>query len=123
MPLRIATLCFATLLFVASPSPGQQVRVTGIFSDMRWIKEAGDVIGAEVFIVATGSDYRAVVQIAQGVPDVPVVVPLTVRGTEVSFTLPTYDNLKFSGRVTQTALVGTLGAEKVTLRRGKSYWQ
>ncbi len=91
---------------------------------MRYIADAGDVVGTEVLIVFTGDGYRAVVQIAEGVPEVPVVVPTEVEGTDVSFTLPTdYGNLRFTGRVTRAALVGTLGSERVSLRRGKSYWQ
>jgi hypothetical protein len=122
--MKIAALSLALLFVAVSPSRGQQVRVTGMFSDMRWIQEAGDVIGTEVFIVATNSDYRAVVQIAEGTPGVPVVVPVTVRGADISFTLPTYyGNLKFNGRITRNALAGMLGGEKVTLRRGNSYWQ
>lgn len=102
-------------------APAQQVRVTGMFSDMRYIPQAGDVLGTEVFIVVSPGGYSAVVQIAEGEPGLPVVVPITVNGLDVSFTVT--PKLRFAGRVSSGALVGTLGDEKVSLRRGKSYWQ
>ena len=113
------------LVMTAATTPAQpRVRVTGIYSDMRYIQQAGDVLGTEVFIVADDGGYSAVVQIAQGIPAVPVVVPATVKGITVSFSLP---DVKFDGHVTRTALVGTLrsalGSAPVSLRRGKSYWQ
>jgi len=105
----------------ALPAPAQQVRVTGLFSDMHYIPQAGDVLGTEVFIVVSPGGYSAVVQLAEGQPQMPVVVPVNVNGLDVSFSLP--NNLKFAGRVSNSALVGTLGFDKVSLRRGKSYWQ
>jgi hypothetical protein len=48
------------------------------------------------------------------------VVPVTFNGLNVSFSL---SNVEFDGHITRTALVGSLGRESVSLRRGKSYWQ
>src|SRR5436190_13391704 len=108
------------LLVGQSRSP----RVTGIFTDMHYITDVGDLLGTEVFIVGGGNGYKAIVQIAQGSPGDPVVVPVTVKGNDVSFELPpTYHNLKFSGRVSTQALTGNLGSERVALRRRNSYWQ
>ena len=114
----------AVLLMVSVIStPAQQgVNMNGIFSDMRFVPQAGDVVGVEVFVM-NGGDY-AVVQIAEGAPDAPVVVEPVVRGAEISFSVPFGGEvLKFSGRITGNALVGTLGPSKVNLRRGRSYWQ
>jgi hypothetical protein len=120
--MRTIVLLIALLAVAVTPTTAQQkVRVTGMFSDMHYIADAGDVLGTEVFIAFTSKGYWAVVQMAEGVPDIPVVVPVTIKGTDVSFILS--DKLTFAGTVTPTALVGTLGYEKVSLRRGKSYWQ
>ena len=97
------------------------LKPTGIFSDMRYVDKAGDVIGTEVFIVATGGGYCAVVQVAEGVPQDPVVVSAKIEGSAVSFVLPSAGGgLRFVGTLTPDDLVGTLGSEKVRLRRGKS---
>src|SRR5215813_3164504 len=105
------------LVLTAVTAPAQSpVRITGIYSDMHYIPQAGDVFGTEVFIVANGDGYSAVVQIAQGAPGLPQVVPLTVNNLDVSFSLT---EIRFVGKVTRTALVGTLGYDKVSLRRGK----
>jgi hypothetical protein len=50
-------------------------RVTGFFSDMTWVEEAGDVVGMEVFIVYSShgmsGQHWAYVQIAEGLPSEP----------------------------------------------------
>ena len=101
-----------------------RVRITGMFTDMRYIAEAGDLVGTEVFIVAGARGYVGVVQFAEGAPVDPVVVPLTVKGTAVTFEAPILgQTLKFNGHVTERALVGTFGIEQLTLPRRASYWQ
>ena len=106
-------------------APAQpRVQVTGLFSNMHYVRETGDVVGLEVLlVVGTGGGYVAVAQMAEGTPLTPTVVPVVVSGTDVAFELPLDRTLKFSGRVTRPALVGTLDGKSVTLRRGKSYWQ
>ena len=64
----------------------------------------------------------------------PVAVPVHVAGQRVSFSLiehplkpdgsPAPDVvLKFDGIVTRAALAGIFGKERLTLKRGNSYWQ
>ena len=124
MKLALAT----TMMFaIATNANGKEVRVTGIFSDMHFVKEAGDVTGMEVFIVYTVDGYYAVVQFAEGTPVVPVVVPIKVNKASIQFTvpLPNGSNGQFVGTVTDDALIGRLenGGEGFKLRRRNSYWQ
>ena len=112
------------LLLTSAGTAQKRPRVTGFFSDMHYIKEAGDVIGMEVWIVYARGGYWATVQLAQGEPAPPVIVPVQVSGQRVvfSFQLGT-DVLKFDGSVSTAALTGVLGTERMSLKRGNSYWQ
>lgn len=110
-------------------APQQKTRATGLFSDMRWIAEAGDVVGTEVFIMYStdglAGDYWALVQIAVGVPGPPALVRATVAGDLIEFTLPEAMGGRFVGRVTSKGLTGKFErfTDRLTLPRRKSYWQ
>jgi hypothetical protein len=87
-----------------------------MFTDMQWVEQAGDVVGMEVFIVYGDGGHRAVVQVAEGVPDDPGVLSATVTGSQVSFDYPSENGgLRFTGQVTASGLVGTFGQERVNL--------
>ena len=122
-------LLLLLMLIVIGPASveAKEGRITGIFSDMHFVQEAGDVVGMEVFILYTGEGYYAVVQFAEGNPLVPVVVPVKVYKSSVSFTVPlsTGASGKFIGIVSEEGLIGKFenGGEKFILKRNKSYWQ
>ena len=97
-------------------------RVTGFFSDMHFVQEAGDVIGIEVWIAFARGSYWATVQLAEGEPEVPIVVKALVNGDHIEFHL-NEPNEDFKGRVVGDRLVGNLGAERISLPRRRSYWQ
>jgi hypothetical protein len=112
----------------------EEVPVTGFFTNMEYIDGAGDVVGMEVWIVYARGKYWATVQLAQGEPDPPVVVPVQVLAQQVSFGIkqPSIRSdrhsapgliLKFEGTVTRTSLTGTFANERVMLKRGPTYWQ
>jgi hypothetical protein len=123
------TTLLLLILFAIVPNrdlAGAEVRLTGIYSDLRYIDEAGDLLGYEVMIVASHDGLVAVVQVSEGYPARPEVVPLKVKGAEIEFVLQ--DGLQFSGKVTQRGLSGSFksplgGTAKVFLKRGRSYWQ
>ena len=135
MKLRFYVSC---LLLAASGSTAQQrpsvPRVTGFFSDMRYIQETGDVIGTEVWIVYARRSYYAAVQIAEGAPERPYVVPVEVTGLSgVKFTirLPIFNKdgtpapdavIEFKGTVSKSGLMLSL-PEHTLLKRRNSYWQ
>jgi len=106
-------------------------QVTGMFSNMRKHETSGDVHGMEVYIVFSSegmkSQHYAFVQRAFGFPGIPHLVPVTVSGDQVQFTVPgPFDEpLHYSGRVTKQALVLSLEGSTVseTVPRSKGYWR
>jgi hypothetical protein len=127
----------AALLFVLLVSGAvaqRKVPVTGFFTNMEYIKEAGDVVGMEVWIVYARGEYWATVQVAEGEPNPPVVVSVRVSGQHVAFALkqPSFHPdgtsapdvvLNFDGLVGKSTLTGTFGKQHITLKRSGTYWQ
>jgi len=106
-------------------------RISGIYSDLAYNVDGGDLVGVELLVVPTGSEkeplWRAFVQIAEGDAPYCAIVPLAISGTKVAFTLPpdgTLGGLQFSGKISSTEIVLTTPSGQIEhLRRGKSYWQ
>jgi len=122
----ICLLALTCPLSSLGPDAAARPSVTGIFSDMYYSAEGGDVVGTEVFIMYTNQGYYATFQMAEGVPSVPALVQVSVDGVNVSFSVPeAQGGGMFRGHVTARALVGTLeeGRDPLNLKRGKSYWQ
>ena len=76
--------------------------------------------------------YVAVVQIAEGAPADPVVVPITLQGPVLSFELRAgNETLRYRGTVRSDGLYGKFDNGAFSgrkdgfflLRRGRSYWQ
>ena len=124
------------LLFLMALTTGAQPtpKITGFFTDMHYIAEAGDMFGTEVWIVYVRDRYWACVQMADGAPDPPVVVPVEVTGSRVRFTVvehPLYPDhtpapvvpIKFDATATRTGLSGTVASQRLDLKRRNSYWQ
>ncbi len=136
MPLSLAGLTLGVALASPAPTSPEQslrpTRVTGVFTNLHYNEDGGDVVGLEVLLIYTRAGYMAVIQIAEGVPEVPVVVPVQLDGSQIAFSFPAGGvTLQFRGTVGPTALEGRFnnGAfadspqGSVALRRGKSYWQ
>lgn len=136
-PFRFNGFCLGCLLLLAAGSGSnaqQRPRVTGFFTDMHYISEAGDVVGTEVWIVGGRGEYWATVQMADGEPDPPVVAPVELSGSHVKFTVrePLVDQdgkpapdlvIHFEGTVTRDGLSGSVNGNKFSLKRRNSYWQ
>ena len=128
--MRNNTLWFVVLLALASVAFAQngRPRVSGVYTDLKYNQEGGDLLGMELLIIPSDpSGYRALVQIAEGGPPFAVIVPLLVDGSHVEFTLPAgsaYSREHFVGTLSGTKLVlhSPQGKDE-TLKRGKSYWQ
>jgi hypothetical protein len=123
-------LLFCFTITAVKPTLGQkQVKITGTFSDLHFVKEAGDLLGTEIKIVYAGGSYQGALQFAEGAPSELVIVKIHKDGNKISFSIPD-DNPyagEFQGSVSSEALQGEFrfksgGTEKVTLHRGKSYW-
>jgi hypothetical protein len=119
---------FAAVAFAGS---AQVQRVTGIYSNLYYNKEGGDLIGMELLILPSGHGpepaYSVFVQIAEGGAPFSALVPLKVTGAQIEFTLPpggTYDREHFIGTFKRAELVvrWSQGTEE-HLKRGRSYWQ
>jgi hypothetical protein len=122
-------LCLLTSIsFAAEP---QMKRITGIYSNLSYNKDGGDLLGMELLILPCGHGtepaYSVFVQIAEGGAPFSVVVPLKVTGTKIEFTLPlggAYSGEHFVGTFKGIELVvrWSQGTEE-HLKHGKSYWQ
>jgi len=120
-----------TLAITCSAVSADQARsrVTGMYTDMRYVAEAGDVVGTEIFVVAglhggQAVNYFVYCQTSHGMPDPPVLVPATVSGPKLEFELPMPWG-RFIGDVVGNAIVGEFQGNKTRVRllRGSSYWQ
>ncbi len=115
------------VLFLSSSSRVANPHITGIYSDLRYNSEGGDLLGSEIFIVYSTDglehQYYAMLQTASGVPEPPVLVKVQVKEDSVFFDWPGYS--KFRGRVSDKELTGAFDTNQrsVALRRKQSYWQ
>jgi hypothetical protein len=120
---------YGSLLDAQATAPGKP---TGLFGRLAYSKESGDVAGLEVFIMKGRSGYVAVLQVAEGVPEDPVVVPVKLDGEVVTFEMPSgKETLRYRGAVRPDGLYGRFDNDAFSdradgfflLRRGRSYWQ
>jgi len=108
-------------------------KITGIYSDMTFNKEGGDVLGIEIFVLFTRSGYWVVFQDAEGSPSEPVITAAEIKNNEITFSLPERNGYvgTFRGRIGKGVLVGgfdsgqqaTFGGREFKLKRKSSYWQ
>jgi len=112
--------------FAIAQQTKAQTKVTGIFSDLNYVEEAGDLIGMEVFIFFAG-EPRVLYQESAGEPMEPSLVKARIQGDSIEFTVPQLGggHRTFKGRITKTHLIGkfTGSRETIKLPRRSSYWQ
>lgn len=114
------------MIFAGTLTAGEAVKVTGIYTNMSYNTEGGDVVGTEVFVVNTKRGYYVVFQSGDGEPSVPVVVPAEVLGSAIRFTLPPgMVGGTFTGAIGPAQLTGSFSSNHQTIRlkRKASYWQ
>jgi hypothetical protein len=128
----LTLVALALLAAGAFAGTAKAPRVSGIYSNLHWNAEGGDLLGIELFVVPrdTGSGepaWSVFVQIAEGGAPCAAVVPLTVMGDRIEFTLPKGSScagLHFVGTLSPTEITLRWDAGTVEhLKRGKSYWQ
>ena len=134
---RMACAALCAALAVPVVAGDAAPKVTGIYGDLAYNREAGDLLGMELVVVPGTSaytpQYMVFVQIAEGGAPYTALVPLAAHGRQVEFTLPIgedayFSGLHFTGRLTASALIvradnGDNPDVEETLRRGRSYWQ
>jgi hypothetical protein len=74
VPHTVRALALISILVLTAGAAPPKPKITGLFSNLTYIEEAGDLVGYEVFIVYGGESDFAVVQVAAGWPDPPEVV-------------------------------------------------
>jgi len=131
-------LIFTSLILASLvPANAATTRVSGIYSDMYYNEEGGDLLGMELMIVPTNTNggYSAFVQFAEGGAPTVAIVSLDIDGTKIEFTIPKeiaiYGGDHFVGVVKGDGIVGHwsngqpafTGGKEEHLKRGKSYWQ
>jgi hypothetical protein len=104
--------------------------ITGIYSDMCYNTESGDVVGMEIYLVYSKAGYYVIYQASEGEPSVPVIVKATIGDSTIEFQIP--EGVPFSGdfqgRITSYGIEGRIAgysgyASKLRLKRQLSYWQ
>ena len=125
-------VCFA--FSMAHAAETTNINPTGIYSDIYFNKEGGDLLGTEIFLLHSGDGYYVLFQSAQGGLSIPVLVSASLIKNKLSFELPKnrngYGGL-FSGIIYHNRIEGRLsngqlspsGQEIFILKKGKSYWQ
>ncbi len=127
----------AAVVVMSAPlqASAQKVRITGIYSDLYYNRDDGDLGGTELFIVGVGElGYAAFIQHWEGGTTMPVVVPVEVNGDKVTFSVPapSLGEGQYQGRITQNGFDGSwrhplasggFAEDPIQLRRKKSYWQ
>ena len=127
--LLLVIITGATTSFVLGADEKSPLRITGTYSDMRYVPDAGDVIGTEIKIVFTGKGFQGALQIAEGSPGTLMLVEVEQKGNSISFSIPEDSPYAgaFHGSISGSVLRGdfqfkTGGSQAVVLRKGKSYW-
>jgi hypothetical protein len=100
-------------------------KITGIYSDMRYNEEGGDVLGCEIFIVYSKDGFYVIFQSSEGEPEVPVIARAKVKASEIQFSLRQHgQDETFKGAIKDGYLIGSFtGGDELRLKRKKSYWQ
>ena len=123
----VLLLTFCQLGGAASP----EIRITGIYSDLHYIKESGDLIGMELLVLPGGGNpfhCPAFFQLAEGQGPTAVLVDLEAVADHFEFRVPANGGspeMHFSVRFTahEAVVKNTVGGLEEHLRRGRSYWE
>ena len=126
--LNIIIVAFLNLGCTASVL-AENNKLTGVYTNLEYSSESGDVIGMEVFLVYSKKGYYAIFQDSEGEPSIPVVISAKIDSKNITFIIPrnsgTSYSGEFKGRFTERGLVGAFKGikQKIILERRNSYWQ
>ena len=128
--LLLLALLLAGTGFLSTASAAGKKQVTGIYSNMSYSREGGDVVGTEVFVLYEGSTYKALVQCAGGPVGEAQLLPAVVSYPEISFVIPPDSPTlcpkgEYKGKISPKGLKGSIQDHDWPgfLPRKKSYWQ
>jgi hypothetical protein len=118
---------FAVLILSAAVDAAQaDLRISGIFSNLRYSEESGDLGGWEILVIPSGkSTYTAVVELAEGQGPAVAVGTLMEKGGRFTLTIPAGSSLSgtYKGAISAKDMRIETPAGTETLLRGRSYWQ
>ena len=119
----IAALVLAGVCAAATP----QVKPSGVFTNLAFNEEGGDLLGWELLVVPKDDTaFTAFVQVAEGGAPWAGVAARSVGGLSVSLVLPKGSPYAgtYAGKLSAKELVLTMSdGTQQRLLRGKSYWQ
>ena len=79
----------AFLMVFTNLSFAEEYKITGIFSNLHYNEEGGDLLGEEIFISYGGDgSYYASVQCAQGGVRPPFLIKLEINTNKIAFNIP-----------------------------------
>ena len=100
----------------------------GTFSDLHCIEESGDVLGTEVTVIPQYTSAYAIFQCAEGAPTTPVLIPVQIRGNQITFKVSSPESCPgtYTGVVTSSGMKLSVTQSDFNgngvLPRRKSYW-
>ena len=126
----LAAFVTAEYAFSDEKTSGASVTINGVYSDMCFNEEGGDVLGIELHVVYSKSGYYVIYQASEGEPSVPSVIKATIKDRVIEFLIPEgviYSG-KFHGVLKDKGIEGKIEgyseyADKLFLKRQLSYWQ
>jgi len=71
--------------------------IVGTYGSLRYVEEAGDVVGTVIAITQRGNEFEVDYQEAEGEPGKVVHVPAVVEGATISFQLPPLEVEEWNG--------------------------
>ena len=128
---RVLSLLIVPAICIALGSTqcqAEDLKITGMYSSLEFNEEGGDLLGMEMYLVYGGGDaYFALVQCAEGAPTAPLLVPVKVSGSKVSFNLTGSPECgtSFTGVVSKDGLRGRFAGQEEDrwLPRKRGYWE
>ena len=99
----IAVACFLLSLPVSAAGA-----ITGIFGNLTYKSEGGDLIGTEMRIYQEHGRYMVAMIDSEGAPGPELKVPATVAGNHITFTVAQPGTtIRYAGRINQAGFTGT----------------
>ncbi|EKE2795529.1 hypothetical protein OUL80_003196 [Salmonella enterica subsp. enterica serovar Tees] len=118
-------LAFSLISLASITCAENKIKVTGIYSDLKFHDGTGDVVGTEIIIGYSSKGYWISFQYSEGEPTFPIIVLASINKGKITFKVPSEIN-EFNGEISSDGwLVGEFDGnkQKIILQRGKSYWQ